>query len=517
MTGGIDPYADPFAEDIHDPVVFALNGAAQLHERAQRARQKLGVVLVGPRALNVLAISARELISEPLARLAEADLTARIRAGRLRALSGAELDAGASAWGTAHAEAFRLLKEVERLGSLLTTPDVGSVEAPEPPLPPLMDWATVATHVQADIASGAASMRGKTGQLLIAKPSAGTGKTRSMIATALHEQSQGQRVVMAVRTKGMLVGELEPRVRMAGPKARLHVIQGRDTTTCWNFDNVKAVQAHGYSPGSTVCSRCDYFPDVARGLRTFLVCPYYRSRQNAQIDTVSARSGMSDYPLILTTHSGYLTAVESGGGRFGKFWSCDLLVIDEDPTDAFEPEVVVNAEHLALPTPPKPEHRAAYAMAALLQGAITQADAERKATNWVANAESRVRSGRYSGAYAGKALDEHREVVGGPIGQRLGLPTAIEFSVMPATCASCARSLHGATAAAVSLVAPPRKLSQLGEALYEDIAQRRRLRLIAHEKMRETRECIWDTGSQSDGSLAESGSSTPRTACAWST
>lgn len=507
-----DPYGDPFSEDIHDPVVFALNGTDLLHERAQTARQKFEAALAADPAKNVLATSARKTIQGPLAKLAEAALTARMRAAQLRGLADDALDQAIIEWNGAYAEALRLLTEVERLGAFLMTPDVTDPQSTEPPLPAVQDWATVSARVQADVSAWAASVRGKKGQMLIAKPSPGTGKTFAMVQTALHEQSLRQRVVMAVRTKDMLVGELEPRVRKAGyGQVRLHVIQGRDESTCWNFENVAAVQAHGYAPGSTVCSRCEYHPDIAKKLRTFSVCPYYRSRQNAQNDTASARFKMNDYPLILTTHSGYLTAVESGGGRFGKFWPCDMLMVDEDPTDAFEPEVVVKAEHLVLPTPPKPEDRAAHAMATLLEGVIAQADAERRAMEskgWVANGKPSPIHGRHGSAYAGLSLHKLLDrVASGPVGQQRGFRSAIQVlrDVSDSHVHPAAGALHGATtAAAVSLVVPPRGLSQIGEALFEENAMRMQLRRLAYKKIHEKEMPSTLTSAQVDAALSES-------------
>jgi hypothetical protein len=508
-----DPYGDPFAEDIHDPVVFALNGTDLLYERAQTARQRFEALLASDPAKNVLAISSRQRIKEPLAKLAVTSLSARMHAGRLRGLADHELDQAIIEWNGAYAEALRDLAEVERLGAFAATPDATSDPIPELPLPQVQDWTTVSALVQGDVASWAARVRGKKGQMLIAKPSPGVGKTFAMVRTALHEQAQRQRVVMAVRTKEMLVSELEPRIRKAGyGTVRLHVIQGRDESTCWNFDNVRAVQEHGYAPGSTVCSRCEYHPDIAKQLRSYTVCPYYRSRQNAQNDTASARFGANDYPIIATTHSGYLTAVESGGGRFGKFWPCDMLMFDEDPTDAFEPEVVVKAEHLMLPTPPKPEDRAAHAMATLLSGAIAQAEVERKAMEsrgWVmaSGIPSPIHS-RHGSAYAGNSLHALLDrVATGPLGQQQGFKSAIQVlrDVSDSHVHPAAGSLHGATtAAAVSLVVPPRGLSQIGEALFEENALRMDLRRAAHRKIHGKEMPPTMTSAQVDAALAES-------------
>ena len=508
-----DPYGDPFAEDIHDPVVFALNGTSLLHERAQTARQTFESHLARPELpKNVLAVSARKRMAEPVSRLAEATLIAMMAAGRLRGLAEDVLDAAIAVWNDAYATAQKILVEVERLMVFLLTPDGGATQAPEPPLPPLQDWATVSAQLQVDIPAWPASVRGMKGQTLVAKPSPGCGKTFSMIRAALQEQSQRQRVVMTVRTKDILVGELEPRVRAAGGfRVRLNVILGRDENTCWNFDNVKAVQEHGYAPGSTVCSRCEYHPDIAKKLRTFTVCPYYRSRQNAQNDTATARLKLNDYPIILTTHAGYLTAVESGGGRFGKFWPCDLLMFDEDPTDAFEPEVAVRPDHLVLPTPPKPEDRAAHAMAALLEGAIAQATVERKkmeAVGWKAKGKPSQIHNKLGSAYHGLAL--HRlldRIATGPVGQQRGFRSAIQVlrDVSDSHVHPAAGALHGATtAAAVSLVVPPRGLSQIGDALFEEHAMRMQLRRLAYKKIHGREMSGVLTAAQAEAELSES-------------
>lgn len=489
MTGEVDPYDDPFAEDIHDPVVFALNGTALLWERAQTVRQKaLAAERFGRIGANVVAIAAIRGVRPILDRLSTEALEARVHAGHLRAEK--DSDQAYETWQQAYSRAQRTLAEAERLANHALRPDSGLASPPQTPLPAVQDWSTVSSQVQADVSSWAANVRGKKGKMLIAMPSPGTGKTLAMISTAVREQSARQRVVIAVRTKQMLVDELEPRVRKQGAFIRLHVIQGRDESTCWNYDNVKAVQEHGYAPGSAVCSRCEYHPDVAKKLRRFTVCPYYRSRQNAQNDTAAARFKLNDYPLILTTHAGYLTALESGGGRFGKFWPSDLLMIDEDPTEAFEPEVIVGPEHLDLPTPPRPEDRAAHAMAALLLGAMDQAEVERRAMagqGYKANGIDSSIHSKFGSAYAGQALHALLDrVVTGPVGQRRGFRhvTQVLRDVSDSHVHPASGSLHGATTAhAVSLVVPPRGLAQLGNALFEENALRMRLRRAAYKKL----------------------------------
>lgn len=512
----IDLYDNPFATEIADPVAYALSSADLMWERAKTARQRFRSVAFRNAATNVLALSARAVIDAPIKVLLEAALFARIDAARLR--HSADFDQDFIVWAASYKVALEALKEVDRIGNLALTSDIANNEPAERPLPPVKDWATVSTQVQHDVAAWARSVRNvgpssPKGKMLIAKPSPGTGKTESFIQTAITEQGQRQRIVKAVRTKQMLIDELEPRVRAAGgPFVRLHVIQGRDKSTCWNYENVAAVQAHGYAPGSTVCSRCEYHPDVAKKLRTYTTCPYYRTRQNAQSDSAAARLKLHEYPLILTTHSGYLTAVESGGGRFGKFWPCDLLMIDEDPTDAFEPEVIVTTEHLDLPTPPKPEDRAAHAMAALLGGAIAMAEQERRdmeARAWIdANGKSSQIHSKHGSAFAGLALHKlFDRVVSGTLGQQRGWRSALQVfrdvsdsHVHPATGA-----LHGATtAASVSLVVPPRSLSQLGDALFEEHALRTKLRRLAYEKVHKKKLTSTLSAAQVDQELADS-------------
>lgn len=511
-TDEADPYDDPFAEDIHDPVVFALNGTRMLHERAQSARQMFERhVESSGMSGNILAVSARELMKEPIAKLAVASLSAMMAAGRLPGLPEDALDAAVAEWSAAYSEALKILLEVERLSVFLLTPSGGSAPVEEPPMPEAHEWAAVSALVHQDMERWAEDVRGKKGKLLIAKPSPGTGKTRAMIKTALREQSLHQRVVMTVRTKDMLVGELEPRIRSSSSMVRLHVIQGRDESTCWNFDNVKAAQASGYAPGTAVCSKCDFHPDVARRTHTFLVCPYYRSRQSAQNDTATARFKMNDYPLILTTHAGYLSALESGGGRFGKFWPCDMLTVDEDPTDAFEPEVIIKSDQLVLPPLSNPQDRPAHAMAALMNGAIAQAEAERRAMEaqgFRANGKTSEIHNRLGSAYGGLALHALFErVAGGAVGQQHGLGSALRVfrDVSDGQPHLAAGALYGATtAAAVSLVVPPRGLFQIGEALFEEHAMLMQLRRISHEKVHGSKLPPFLTAAQVEHELRES-------------
>jgi hypothetical protein len=117
VTDGTDPYVDPFDEDIHDPVVFALNGTDLLHERAQTVRQKFEAQLavVDP-AKNVLAVAARRAIAAPLAKLAELAVTAKMKAGLLRAAPEDQQADAFDEWTKAYSGAQRTLAEVEHLG-----------------------------------------------------------------------------------------------------------------------------------------------------------------------------------------------------------------------------------------------------------------------------------------------------------------------------------------------------------------------------------------------------------------
>jgi len=317
-----------------------------------------------------------------------------------------------------------------------------------------------------------------------------THNTQSQISVALQEQQHRQRVIFAARTKEMLTEELEPRIRAKNPYVRLHVITGRDEVTCLNWQNVHTVQDHGYAPGRAVCFECPNHPKhaVTAGLR---ICPYYETRIRAQNDSKTARRHLNDYPLILTTHAGLVCAFESGGGMFGKFWSSDLMLIDEDPTAAFEPTVTVTAKHCEFKSG-DPLYHAQTLMAALLQGAISQAQLERAASQSRGfkdiDGNRNPIHRREDSLYAARILhDLLMRVATGPVGQGLGIASLKELlrnatDFIPAIGSG---SLLGAeTTDDVNLLAPHAGLGRIAELLFTELALRDSIKIQLYERAR---------------------------------
>jgi hypothetical protein len=129
-------------------------------------------------------------------------------------------------------------------------------------------------------------------------------------------------------------------------------------------------------------------------------------------------------------------------------------------------------------------------MAALLEGAIAQATTERRAmesSGWVANGKPSAIHARHGSSYAGIALHNLLERVAlGHVGQQRGFRSALQVlrDVSDSHVHPAAGALHGATtAASVSLVVPPRGLSRIGDAIFEEHAMRLRLRRLAYKKI----------------------------------
>ena len=258
------------------------------------------------------------------------------------------------------------------------------VPAPEPPTSTPFtstptSWSDCAGKTREDVLKWTKRNRGDKGKVLILRPSPSTGKTESMIATALEEQANRQRVLFSVATKAYITDEVVPRFQQKRPYVRLHVITGRDQDNCPNFDNIQAVQAHGHQPGPAVCVSCEKNPAQARRLGQ-QICGYFRTRTQASTDyTTAHHATMIPYPIIATTHSGVVNAILTGGGMYGSFWKSDLIFFDEDPTNAFEPATVLTGEHLAFDSA-KPEHRATSLLAWLLRQVVSEARRERIAS-----------------------------------------------------------------------------------------------------------------------------------------
>jgi hypothetical protein len=141
-----------------------------------------------------------------------------------------------------------------------------------------------------------------------------------------------------------------------------------------------------------------------------------------------------------------------------------------------------------------------------MRAAMDQATLERKAAEargWKDDGKPSVIHGRHGSAYAGRALHQLIERAAAMCGFRSAVQVLRDVSdahVHPA-----AGALHGATTAdAVSLVVPPRGLSQIGEALFEDNALRLKLRRLAHKRVHKADLPMSLTTQQLDDALAES-------------
>lgn len=385
----------------------------------------------------------------------------------------------------AYTTVCKLRVEALQIAEAMKTPDSPTLVASLPPLPVAKDWNSVSRQVEQDVLTWGSNNRGKKGQTLVLKPSPSAGKTYAMVELALQEQQNRQRVVFAVKTKE-LVEDTVDRVKKRSPFVRLHVIRGRDEETCDNYENVKAVQAHGYAPGRAVCFGCDYFPKnaMAVGLRG---CEYYKSRIRAQLDTQVARLRIHDYPIIATTYASFVAATESGG-QYGSFWPSDLLLFDEDPTDAFEPSVEIDKEHAGFRSK-QIENKAANTMAALVRAAIDVATTERNQLRSVSYKDAEGNRSTihtsHGSAYTGRNLHSLLErVVTGLFGQLHGVTSATQVLRDAADCKvqPGVGTLYGAmTTAAVNAILPPATLAVVAEALHDEIQFTESIRMLLHE------------------------------------
>jgi hypothetical protein len=524
------------SEDVPTTMSFALAAADQLHERAQTARQNFEAHLRSAALSNAVAIKAREAMKRAIAPLPAAALEVRIQAAALRAIPDDDestLDSALAKFWDASNDADRLLREVARIEALvLESRNYEPLDPPSAPPPPApMDWSTASNLVQLGMPAWAARTRGVSGHVLLARPSAGTGKTRAAIATARQEQANGERVVFAVQTKELLNGELLRDVRKALPNrlnAPLHVIQGRDHGTCWHFENVAAAQAQGYAPGLTVCPSCEFYASPrttpARGK---LTCPYYRSRINAQLDTARANDDRkkgtrqnliltltnrppAPYPVILTTHSGYFCAIASGSGDPGSFMEADLVILDEDFTQAVEPMVIMDQKCLeavdglrSAKWNSKPVRNAVR----LFLDTIREAELGRLAAmarNYrQSDGTNDPMHGSHGSAVCGRDLDDlvrHTAVKNG-----LPSPTAVFCSVVDTHVQPGRGALFLDKSDLVDLPAlvPPRSVSQMAEALLEDEQLRTAVRRLAHRKVDGANPPILGTPSEAAAELVD--------------
>lgn len=239
-----------------------------------------------------------------------------------------------------------------------------------PPGPPPEPWDVVARRVKSDTMAWVSASRQRENGLLVLKPSPGTGKTHSLIESAIDERSNGRRVGYAVFAKEQLT-ETKDRFQNAMPGVRLHVIHGRDESNCDEWPTVQAAQMAGYSPGATVCLKCPHYPR----LNMLPPCEYYRSRIRAAKDYNRARGSGSSYPIILTTHASMVQSQHLTEHEYGTFWSFDTVIFDEDPSAALEKVYEVGLPQLVYQHPQLADYHTW--MTTLLREAIYLADSER--------------------------------------------------------------------------------------------------------------------------------------------
>jgi hypothetical protein len=399
-NGEPDPFGDLFSEEQYNPhLAFAQTAANQAVELHDRAEVELKAALAGAQYGNPIAASGRKSSAILLERLASEALNA-CEAVEVAKISGGDADDAFVTYERCQQIADELRHAILAIGRTDQSPPSYS----EPEIETTDEWRNVVHKTQQRTMRWLEQNRTERGKMLVLKPSPSCGKTATAITGALEEQEQRRRVVMAARTKAMLVDELAPRIRRQRPLVRLHVILGRDEETCLNYKNVAAVTAHGYAPGRTVCISCPHYPANAVPI-DIQMCGYYESRIKAHNDSRLARWGAHrHYPIILTTHAGLLSAFHSGGGKWGAFWQTDTIFIDEDPTEAFEPTIEVTEDQVGFSSI-LDEDRYTSSVARTMLDTIRLAKAQRLA--WESDPhhkEDDVHGHRTGSTYAGRIL-----------------------------------------------------------------------------------------------------------------
>lgn len=385
---GEDPWElDPFAEDSYDPsLAFAHVAAKQATEKLKDAEVLLARELrIHPEYGNPIAASARQSSRVQLEALRElASDTQRFELDARRSAGGSPeqrdaADSAVDAFQRSIASYDQLMVAISKIG----IPDPTSAPQQPAPLPPLQDAMLASQQIEQSLLAWLAAERGQhAGRLALAIATPGVGKTHAMLRAAYVEQQHQQRVIVAPRTKSMVTGEtpeIVTRLHGMSPTGKVHlaVITGRDEDNCYEFIAVQAVQQHGYAPNQAVCVKCAHYPDNARaiGMR---ICPYYEARIRAHNLSNGARIGQyHQYPVIVTTHASVMASFSSGGGRWGAFWSADMILIDEDCTDSIESDVVLSESQTAF-TSALIENRAADAASKLFATAIEIGKKERE-------------------------------------------------------------------------------------------------------------------------------------------
>lgn len=499
--GGRDPYEDLFADEDYDPsLAFAITAATQAAERAQAAEVVVKREVAAHGGLrNAIAASARKSVAIQLAALMSMSQQAGAAADEAKRtpVDSREHAALVSQALDTYDQSIRTHEELLVSLQLLSHPDTPMPVAPAVPLPTTQDAATVSTQANADGIAWVRGARTQVGKLCVMRNSPGVGKTETIIDIALDEQRNKRRVIIAARTKAMIMGDNPELLRRVESKAgfttHLHVIYGRDETNCSNYDNVKAVQEHGLAPGRTVCLGCECHPRNAYALG-LQVCDYYEVRIRAHNDSRGARIGVhATYPIILTPHAALIAAFHTGGGQFGAFWGCDTILIDEDPTDSLETTVTLTADQAEYSSP-RPEDRATTVIARIYRRAIAIAEQERvdaQAVGFLIEGEPNPVHHRGGSCYAGAAFHQLMLRAAAVVAQTVNLDT-IEATLRDVVEGSSFTTepgrLYGLTSARqLNTVVPPTALSVVSDTLLEELRNITANRWHLYEKVRNHR------------------------------
>lgn len=509
MTGGDgeDPWElDPFGEQEYDPALaFALVAATQANEKVADAEAMLArevaafghhtnAVATSARKSALLQLESLKAVAIEVARLEEASRTATPDSPEQMAAVNDTVET----FNTLIAAYDELLVTINHV----LTPDHPPVASPKAALPPIQDPLQASAQIESDLRAWIRQRRGNDlGDMVVVKATPGVGKTRAMIRIAYEEQQARQRVAYAVRTTSMIIGpnpEAVERMHAASPLKRVHLVTicGRNPDNCWEHQTVQAVQAHGYAPGQAVCLKCDHYPDNAR-VAGMAICPYYEERIRAHNLSRGARIGTHQhYPIVMTTQASVVSAFgDSGGGRWNGFWSSDLIMIDEDPTDALETDILLSEEQTDFNSA-QPHNRAATAASALLRKAIAIGKQERvdaAGNGYRAPGKKEMNThtvhSRYDTAYTGDDLHQLLQRAASTLRTTMRMPPltqvlrdvseAQSFTVQAGELAGV-QSVDDINAMHV----PPRALGLVAEDIHREMNHSLGLRRLIYEKIR---------------------------------
>lgn len=508
---GSDPYElDPFGDAEYDPsLAFSFVSAKQARELLREAasyrdhavqkwsERRNPVSRSALRSSEVLMQDLREAQVE--VEMHHQEAVTLVETGRRDAVEFAlAIDDSVRAFERLRRLHERLIHVTAMAGE--EDPDLDAV----PPAAPstLLDTSTARGKLLSDMRSWLSSRMGSdAGEVLVARTTPGVGKTHAMMQLAYEHHMAGARVIYAVRTKETIRapdGETYRRMLSRSPtgRMRLHVLHGRDETNCHRVEAVELAMAHGYSPGHTVCSRCEHYPDNHR-VMGFAMCGYYESRIAAHRDSQAAKRGFNkQYPLILSSHGTLVSSLIIEGGRWGGgMRGPDLIFLDEDPTDALEVDVIIREDqvHFAAQSA---ETRPAEVFSAVLAKALEEAKTERKQVGAMGYRLSKsapvnshpIHTG-YDTVYAGLdhhgLLHESTSKVARIMPQVPRLPQLLREVVSNTSFFAGAGELLSVKSAAEinAMDVPPKGLMTLAQAVGDEIRQSYRIRSLIYERL----------------------------------